>query len=361
MNEKKITSWLNLKFTKSLNWRDTIALVKKFGSPEDFPKKQQRLIGFLGAKVVEDIFTEKKRDIIEQTLEAFEKTEMDFITFCDKAYPKALKNLYNPPLFLFCRGQLDSAKLALSLGIVGTRKLSNYGRLITKKISYEIAKNGFSIVSGLAYGADTLAHKAALEAKSYTVAVLGTCVDNIYPTTNISIANKILDSSGAIVSENLPGTPPEPWVFPARNRIISGLSQGVLVTEGAVKSGALLTAKFALQQNKSIFAIPGDITREQSRGVNYLLKLGAKITTSAKDVLQEYGVVGKAFRKSQVELTKNEKKLYEIILENRPEVAFDKLLLESAYPFGKLSATLLSLEMKKLIVRLPANMIAVSF
>ena len=361
MDEKKVRAWLNLKLAKSITAKNAKNLVEKFGAVELFEDKKDILKQFLDRSSFEEVFSSETNKRIENTLRILSNSDIKFITLTDKEYPQSLKTLYSPPLFILLKGSYLRDKLKPALGVVGTRKLSNYGKMATRKITTELVKSGFSIISGLAYGADAVAHTATLDNNGFTVAVLGTCVNKIYPKVNQKLADRILDLGGSLISENLPDTPAEPWVFPARNRIISGLSQGVLVTEGPIKSGALLTAKFALQQGKNVFAIPGDIFRQQSKGTNYLIKCGAKPVCESKDILEEYGVISNLKRQNKIDLTPEQKIVYELILESRPEISFDKLLIKTSLNIGDLSSILLELEMNNLISKQPGNMISVSF
>jgi len=189
-----------------------------------------------------------------------------------------------------------------------------------------------------------------------TIAVFGTGVDQIYPPRNRELAEMIIQN-GALISEFVPGSKAEKWNFPTRNRIISGLSLGSVIIEGGKKSGALLTAKFALDQNRDIFALPGDINRPQSAGPNYLIKLGAKIVTSADDILQEYDIKLDEQPLFFPELNEKEEKIYQIILNNKPEIHFDKLIIKTGYSVSEISTLLLSLELKNTIKKTAGNKI----
>ena len=212
------------------------------------------------------------------------------LLIADSAYPEPLREIHNPPQRLFLRGRLPEG---IFFAVVGSRTPSPYGKQITPKLVEPLAVAGLVIVSGLAYGIDALAHEAALAQRGFTIAVLGTGVDDqaLYPRTHRKLAQRIVDAGGAIVSEYPPGTPGQPQHFPARNRIIAGLSRGVLVVEARAKSGALITANLALRENRDVFAVPGPITAITSAGTNQLIQQGAKLTMQAEDVLDEYGLV----------------------------------------------------------------------
>ena len=208
------------------------------------------------------------------------------ITINDKCYPKQLKNIYDAPKKLYIRGNKDILNKN-GIAIVGSRDCTKYGELIAKNLGYNLSKNGFVIISGLAKGIDSFAHIGAIYAKEKTIAVLGNGIDTIYPKENEIIAKKIIEYGGAIISEYPEGAKIERKNFPARNRIISGLSQGVVVVEAKEKSGSLITVDFALEQGRDVFAVPGPISSICSIGTNELIKDGAIPITSFKDILHK--------------------------------------------------------------------------
>ncbi len=220
-----------------------------------------------------------------------EKEDIYIITINDSEYPEKLKHIADPPFMLYVRGVLKSAE-EKCLGIVGTRGITDYGKRATPHIVTDIVRAGFTVVSGLARGVDTLAHKTALENDGSTIAVLGCGIDDktIFPQQNLFLAQKIIEHGGAIVSEYPHGVHGTKFSFPQRNRIISGMSLGTLVIEADEKSGSLITAHCALDQNRDVFAVPGPIFAKMSKGTNNILKAGAKIVLSAQDILEEYGI-----------------------------------------------------------------------
>jgi DNA processing protein len=222
-----------------------------------------------------------------QIIEKLDKEEIDVLSIENVAYPKLLKKIYDPPQLLYSKGKLE-AKDEFSLAVVGTRKYSAYGQQVTEEVTRDLAHAQLTIVSGLALGIDALAHNAALNAGGRTIAVLGSGLDkeNIYPTSNRYLADKIIASGGAIISEFPIGTRPLRHHFPQRNRIIAGLSLGTLVIEAGEKSGALITARHALDQNREVFAIPGNIYSPVSYGPNDLIKQGARVVTGAGDIIE---------------------------------------------------------------------------
>lgn len=210
--------------------------------------------------------------------------KVKIIKIADKIYPESLKNIPDPPKVLYCLGNLEV--LRKNIAVVGTRQITKYGQFVTAKLVKELVENNITIVSGMALGVDGVAHRTALENGGKTVAVLGAGVDVIYPREHKDLYNSILESGNLLISEVPPGTLVERKLFPARNRIISGLSEAVLITEAAIDSGSLITARMALEQGKEVLAVPGPITSKYSEGTNYLLKQGAKLVTSVEDILE---------------------------------------------------------------------------
>ena len=230
---------------------------------------------------------EKSKNI--KLLEAYEKYiqthGISVVNICDKLYPKTLKEIYDPPITLFAKGNVNLLN-ETSIAIVGCRNATNYGLLTSKKLAYDLAKKNILIVSGLAKGIDSCAHLGALEAEGKTIAVLGCGVDIPYPIQNIGLYKEILKKN-LIISEYIVGTKVEAGNFPARNRIISGLSHGIIVVEARENSGSMITVDFALEQGRNVYCVPGNINSLNSSGTNELIKQGAKLITSSEDVLED--------------------------------------------------------------------------
>src|SRR5260221_13488329 len=241
----------------------------------------------LDQKVIEGFLEQRSRIIPEQELEKLERLRIHVITWKDQAYPTLLKEIDHTPPVLYIAGTLSEAD-RFALAVVGTRKASVYGRQVTERFATELAKGEVTVVSGLALGIDTIAHTAALDAGGRTVAVMGNGLDLIYPSSNHNLARRIVESGqGALVTEFPLGVKPDGKNFPARNRIISGLSLGVLVTEAPQPSGSLITANFALEQGREVFAVPGNILSSGSAGVNKLIQDGgARLVTNINDILE---------------------------------------------------------------------------
>lgn len=219
------------------------------------------------------------------------------ITYKSNSYPELLRDISSPPKNIYSLGTIPDLPM---IAIVGTRKPSNYGEQITHQLAYDLASAGICVVSGLAYGIDSIAHRAVVEAGGRALAVLGTPLDTIYPAANRNLAKSILQSGGAIISEYEVGSSTQRFNFPARNRIIAGLSIATIITEADAKSGSLITANFAINNNRMVMAIPGNITSPRSAGPNNLIKLGAKPITSAADVLAELELESNKLTKSKV-------------------------------------------------------------
>lgn len=278
----------------------------------------------------------------------------DNITVIKKSspdYPEILKEISGAPKQLYIRGKLPDNHI-MNFAIVGTRAASEYGKTLAFKIARELAELGFNIVSGLALGIDTESHLGALEGGGKTIAVVGSAIDNnsIYPASNLKLVRRIVASGGAVISEYAPGTKSEMWFFPARNRIISGLSRGVLVVEAPEKSGALITARLALEQNRDVFAIPGSIFSKNSAGANFLIKNGARVVTSVDDILEELSMTDLKIKKESVEnnsLAEEEKIVLNIIAQE--PIHIDKICETAKMTASQTLSAVSMLEIKGLI------------
>ncbi|MBN2290716.1 MAG: DNA-processing protein DprA [Candidatus Glassbacteria bacterium] len=298
---------------------------------------------------------------VERQVEVMESLGARPLFRHDDQYPAYLTQLYDAPPLLFVRGELEYLNRPC-LAVVGTRGPSFYGREMAKSLSAGLAAAGFTIVSGLARGIDSLAHEAALDAGGTTVAVLGCGVDRIYPSENEKLAGRIVEH-GCIVSEYLMGTPPEAKNFPRRNRIISGLSRGVLVVEAGKSSGALITASYALDQDREVFAVPGDAARGLSHGTNRLIQQGAKLVQTVPDVLSELGSLPAARpgcagqeRPAALEpaLSREERRVFDRL--SREPVHVDELAESLEIDISILLGILLRLQMKQLVREYPGKL-----
>ena len=330
---------------------------------------------------LKEIFKEKKTQDFLNFRERFdfgaykrrlEKTKVSIVTLQDAHYPSRLKQIKNPPFVLYVKGRLegvipnlfrdpkqdnkemlkrvqhDSLKV---IAIVGTRKITQYGRDVTEMFTHGLVSAGFTIVSGLAMGVDAIAHQTALDIGGETIAVLGCGVDCVYPRENEKLYDAIIESGGVILSEVPLGMSASIGTFPARNRIVAGLSEGILVTEGAEDSGALITAEFGLQYGRKVFAVPGPITSSLSKGPYKLIEKGAKLVTSPADVLKKLGIKNKELRTMKEKIigeTKEEQMIIDL-LENEP-LLFDEIVRRTKYDSATIASLISLMEIKGVIV-----------
>ncbi len=290
----------------------------------------------------------------EKEIQDIEKKQISIVTIEDKDYPYLLKQISSPPLVLYIKGTLYPDELCL--GVVGTRIPSMYGISMVEKFSSQLASYGLCIVSGMARGIDSFAHKSCLKNKGRTIAVLGSGFDNNYPSENIKLFEEISDS-GAVISEFSLKTRPYKTNFPRRNRLISGLSKAVLIIEAGIKSGALITAHMAVEQNRDVFVLPSDINRLTGRGNNQLIKEGACLVENVGDILEAMGIKEKKAqdikKQKQINLTGEEKKLMDV-LQNK-HLHFEEIVLLTGLSAQNLMQLLTSLELKGIVVSKPNN------
>ncbi len=354
MDEQKY--WLALTKIEGLGPIKMIRLLKKFNKPQCIWKakekelRQVKGIGNLAQKIV----NQRKKIDIEQIIDKIEKCNIEYIILTDERYPEMLKEIYDPPPVLFYKGDISQVNPALA--IVGSRKSTSYGREIAKKLSYQLAQRGITVVSGMARGIDSCGHFGALQAEGQTVAVMGAGLDYIYPPENRDLFYEIADR-GLVVSEFPPGVKPAAGNFPRRNRIISGLCLGVVVIEASASSGSLITANLALEQGREVFAVPGNIDRNGSKGTNNLIKKGAKMVTDINDITEElflYNEIkennSKKNKNNYPQLSEKEKILLKV-LKNEGKLHINKIIEESGMKAGKANTLLLKMELKGIVSR----------
>jgi DNA processing protein len=337
-------------------------LIKKFCTPEKvFQASSEELkkIDGLRSQTIEAIITFKDTDWAKKEVDRIEKQGITLITIQDERFPRNLKEIYDPPPFLYVKGELREDD-NLSLAVVGSRNASAYGKAMTTSLSRTLTQRGFTIVSGLARGIDTCAHKGALEGGGRTVAVLGSGIDIIYPWENKGLAEEIA-LQGAIVSEFPLGTQPEAINFPPRNRIISGLSLGTVIVEASFRSGSLITARMALEQGREVFAVPGNVDSPRSKGTNRLIKEGAKLIMDPEDIIEEVFPQYKAPATSGQEnppetkgITPEGQKIFDLLDSNPLHI--DHLIHQSKLRPNQVSSLLLELELTGLAKQLPGKM-----
>ncbi|MCL4367466.1 DNA-processing protein DprA [Patescibacteria group bacterium] len=290
----------------------------------------------------------------EKYQESLIKLEIKWLIYDESDYPALLKEIYDPPSVLFYQGCQEILNKK-ALAIVGTRRVTGYGRLVTEKFGLSLAEAGLVIVSGLARGVDTVAHQSALKAKGLTIAVLGGGLKKIFPPENTTLAREIVEQGGVVLSEFAPDELSLPGNFPARNRVISGLSRAVLVTEAAEDSGSLITAKDALEQGRDVYAVPGPITSDLSKGPLLLIKQGAKLVSEPAEVLEELGIevgnTNQELRKqSQEKLSVVEKSILENLTTGEKHI--DEIVRELKLSSATVSAALVKMEIYGLVKNL---------
>ncbi len=305
-------------------------------------------------KIAEEFISARLSINIDSLMEKLIKENIKVITIEDKHYPKLLLEIYDPPPMFYCLGELTIAD-EFALSVVGSRKYSTYGKQATEHLVKDLANNNLTIVSGLALGIDALAHEATLASHGRTIAVLGSGLDkeSIYPSQNRYLADKIIASGGAIISEFPIKALPLKHHFPQRNRLISGLSLGVLVIEAGIKSGSLITARHALDQNREVFAVPGNIYSPDSTGTNYLIKQGAKLISSANDIIETLNltqVVSYINNKKIIPDSAEEEKILTILAYEPIHV--DELIRLTKLNTAIINSTLVIMEMKGIIKNL---------
>jgi DNA processing protein len=333
-------------------------LVDYFGTPEKILSSSRRKLTEvygIGEKIADSIVSLKKEEITKE-FDLAEKQGVDIITIEDDKYPVNLKNIFDPPLVLYLKGKLKPED-SFAIGLVGSRRASFYGLSQAEGFSFNLAGYGFTIVSGLARGIDTYSHKGALKARGRTIAVIGSGFNYLYPAENRELAEEI-SKNGAIVSEFSLNTKPLPQNFPRRNRLISGMSLGVLVVEAAKNSGALITADFALEQGRDVFAIPGKIDSPTSFGTNELIKQGAKLTTSPLDIIEEFVAPAPVEKKEitekqEVAVKGEEEKILDLI--SPQAIGLEDLVEMAGMDIPRISGVLLNLQIRKLVKQLPGK------
>jgi DNA processing protein len=381
MDEEGLKYWIALKSVEELGCVGFRNLLAAFSSPRmvfTAPAPILQAIPGIGLKTADHIRSFSDWQTTEREIARARTLGVAIVTCQDPLYPRNLLNTYDYPPYLYVKGSLQAGENAVA--VVGSRLASAYGRFVTEKFSRELALKGFTVVSGLARGIDAAAHRGALAGKGRTIAVLGCGLDIVYPSENEALANDVA-AQGAVVSEFPFGTPPNAPNFPARNRIISGISLGVVVVEAGEKSGSLITARIAAEQGRSVFAVPGAIESAGSRGTHRLIKQGAKLVENVEDILEEIlpqaGIVfrqpeplsnpavasatllpkGNASDSPAVgseDLGDREKTLLALISRNPIEI--DTLITVSGLPAGEVQSGLLVLELAGRIRQMPGKL-----
>lgn len=328
------------------------ALIDYFKDPKlAWEAQSKQILGIGIPQTVMDFLVETRKKIDpEKYAENIKNSGISWMTIFDGDYPRLLKEIYDPPHVLFYKGEILPGD-EKAVAIVGTRKITAYGKLVTGKFTSGLVDSGMTIVSGLARGVDSEAHRTTIKKKGRTLAVLGGGLNHIFPLENTRLAEEIADGFGAVISEFPPDHPSLPGNFPARNRIISGLSLATLVTEAAEDSGSLITAKLALDQGREIFAVPGPVTSDLSKGPLMLIKQGARLVTEAEEILEELGLEriqnSKLRVKDDIKLTDMEKRILECLSSGNKHI--DEICRDLKFAAANVSANLIRLEIQGIV------------
>jgi DNA processing protein len=364
-----------LNMTPGVGPRAAAKLLERFGSAEAvFGATRMELETLrLRPEAIESIRAREFFDKAAEEITRARSLGVDILLLDDGVYPSLLREIFDPPITLYVKGAWSECLENPCVAIVGSRRCSTYGQNAATMLARDLGQKGVTIISGLARGIDAAAHRGALEAKGRTVAVMGTGLDQIYPRDHKKLADEILENGGALLSEFPLETPPAPQNFPYRNRVISGLSLGVLVVEAAENSGSLITARLAMEQNREVFAVPGNITSRNSFGTNYLIKgAGAKLVQQWQDVVSELpqeiaaGLLPPEPKKKRekgtveqlslvpADLSVTEHKVFKLLSADEP-LHIDALAAASKLSVPELMGALLGLEMRELVRQLPGK------
>jgi DNA processing protein len=365
--------WIALNMTPGVGPRAATKLLERFGSADAvFHARRGELEALrLQPETVDSIIKHEFREKAVGELERVKQLGADVLILDDGSYPDLLREIDDPPPVLYVKGDWQACFEQPAVGVIGSRMCSTYGENASEMLSRDLASRGITIVSGLARGIDAAAHRGAIRGQGKTIAVMGTGIDGVYPKEHNKLVREILDSGGCLVTQFPLGTPPIAENFPYRNRIISGLSLGVLIVEASERSGSLITARLAAEQNREVMAVPGNITSGNSFGTNYLIKSGAKLVQQWQDVVAELPSeiaasilppkMERAAEKAQQQptlapsdLSDNERSIWEILTPD-DSTHIDVLLESSGLSFGDLNNALVSLDIRDLIRVLPGK------
>jgi DNA processing protein len=344
--------WIGLSLVPDVGPVMCRKLLAEMGSPENIFRaglKDLMAVRGLGQQKAENIKNFKLWGFVEKQLTLLDKRGIRAIAYQDEGYPRVLREIDGAPIVLYIRGEYHPDD-RYGIAVVGSRKHTHYGEVVAQRISGELASAGFTIVSGMARGVDTLSHRAALASGGRTIAVLGCGLDVYYPAENRILMQQIA-AAGCAISEFPLGTMPNRENFPRRNRVISGLALGVLVVEATPQSGSLITAQYALEQNREVFAVPGNITSSNSEGTNRLIRQGAKIVTGTADIIEELAPLLRGFIRMQhrqtTAISAEEERICSTLSSEARHI--DLVSRETQLPVSKVLDLLLSLELKGVV------------
>jgi DNA processing protein len=363
MNQDPRYEWLALNRIPGIGRVLYRRLIERFGFPARvFQANRQELLGLegLGEHTVRNILNFNGDDAVKREIEGLDRLKINLLTLRDPRYPPLLAEIHDPPPFLYYLGR-TSEQDSRVMALVGSRNGSRYGLKVTERLAYSLARQGLTIASGLARGIDTAAHEGALLARGRTVAVLGSGLDVIYPPENTKLVEQIIET-GMVCSEFSPGTLPERQNFPVRNRIISGMSLGVVIVEAGLRSGSLITARLALEQGREVFAVPGSIESFKSSGTHRLIKQGAKLVEQVQDILEEFpgALLGRLPLPTEKDppalpfpFTPEQGRIWEALAAGPVQV--DQLTRQTGLGIGILLAQLLEMEIKGWVRQSPGK------
>lgn len=364
MNDRN--GYIILNLLNGIGYAKVKNLLERFGNLENvFAQSPTSLTtaNGIGAKLAEQIAAWQKHVDLEHELDFAAKGGVRIITLADDDYPAILKEIYDPPLCLYIRGTLPEFD-AKAIAVVGSRRVSHYGRKMARHLSESLAYAHWTVVSGLAYGVDAIAHQACLDAHGITIAVLGSGLSRIHPQDHIPLARAIIRNGGAVISEFPMEFPPSRQSFPRRNRIISGLCRSTLVIEAGLKSGALITANCALDQGRSVFAVPGQADNPQAKGCNKLIRDGAILTEDLEDIINEFEFLPGLFEQpesvasgSAIDLDKLDERERQVVeaLQHESPLSLDEIARVTALAGGDLMGIMMKLEIECVVAQLPGK------
>lgn len=361
LTHKKL-DWIALNMIPGLGNIISKKLLERFGSPEDIfkaPISELMAVEGLHQKIAKRIAKKEFSTDPSEELKRVEQFGARVITYSDPSYPPMLKEIHDPPILFYMKGKDIPRSLPL-VALVGSRNPTHYGLKVAEEMGQALAKRGLGIVSGMARGIDSAAHWGCIKGRGFTIAVLGTGVDVAYPSSNQKLRGRITES-GTMISEFPMGTSPEPRNFPIRNRVISGLSRGVVIVEATKKSGSLITASSGLDQGREVFAVPGNVYSLKSTGCHFLIKQGAKLVENPDDILEELGLTCENSFKSdnmkdplQLPLDASEKHIYDMISDYPTHI--DQITKNGQLEPAEASSILMRMELKGVIKQLPGKM-----
>ncbi len=356
----EVKYWVWFSALTGVSTRRKNILLKHFKEPEyiwEAREGELKASGLCTPKVIRCITDSEGRKQTDALMEQIIKCDANIVTLNDQSYPEPLKFITDPPIVLYYRGRLENDQVCVA--VVGSRRATWYGLDMAKRLSRELARYGVTVVSGMARGVDSKAHLGAIEGGGRTIAVLGCGVNRVYPPENRELMKQIINN-GAVISEYPPGTNPVPYNFPARNRIISGISKGVAIVEANERSGSLITADLALEQGRDVFAVPGNINSAASVGTNRLIREGAKIVTDVEDIIDELDLGnrgknanGYGERLGEIKLTGDEKSIAQKLVLG--PVHIDSIARDCGLSIQAASSILVMLELSGFVEQLPGK------